>query len=331
MGNNAEVAEAPSRTPNAVEKLDHYLEVGDPIFLDLNSGVGKMERYRTVLRGWETGTFLMIEKPVPKGYLSLRAGQHCAVRFIKDGQIWGFMSYIMDAGPKAEGRILAIKWPWRATCVQARRYERVAVRIPCVIDLADGSRLKDTMCDLSVGGCRIHSKVQVTERTKLLVSFQLPDSAHVENLAAVVRGPSEDERSNGVAYGCEFLDKEESEGYGIGLFVVRTLAQTRGEPIAHPVFLVLSEILGDACDLRGAIGDASRCEVLSATGFVDAAYRLRSTPPKALFVRADHKELPGDTICTVVKHTEGLESIPILFHQCCAQWLRHASKGVFAR
>ncbi len=300
---------------NDIDDLGAALEVGNTVFLDLKPGEGKAHRYKTYLRGWGEGAYIILEAPARCAPL-IRQGQPCAIRFMRDGEVWGFPTRVSDTagnGPKKTGGLIRFDWPCTASRVRARRHPRVALLIPCFIHLADGSQIWGRVCDLSAGGCSIQVKTGLLKDTELSISFDLPDGIAVERLAVAIRNqrPSGDGESS---YGVQFLNMEESENYGIDIFVTRTLACSRGPQDAEPVFLVLSKTLSDARLLRDALGENSLCEVLLANCFVDLCSLLTKMKPKALFLHAEQAELPAVEMCRIVKNTSGFESLPLVLY-----------------
>lgn len=308
---------------NEEHPLEQQLAVGAIAFLDVNPMSGAPVRCRTAIRGWNTGRSVFIDKPSPQSGIVLRHNQSCALRFIRDGIVWGFLSNILDQVPDRAERVLRLGWPMECSHLHLRRFERVRVSIPGVIEFRDGSTCQATIRDISSGGCALVTDTPLAHGSCFTMSFTLPDGLAVENIGTDVRNVRPLSGAE-CLYGCQFSDIQEYERSGIGLYVVKALTLDRNTEPTPARVLLLSSMSGDAEMIRAAAKGAGY-EIVQASSVVDLFFQLRAFPPRALLIHARQVELAAAEICRVVKQASGFERLPVIIYGNEAALIRDAA------
>ncbi len=315
---NARVAELPEDS----HALERELAVGTMAFLDINPRSGTPTRCRTAIRGWNPGHSVYVDKPSAKSGIMLRHNQPCALRFIRDGVVWGFLSNIRDPAPERADRVLRLGWPLECSHLHLRRFERVRVSIPCSIDFTDGSSVQASIRDISCGGCGLVTDVPLAHGSQFSLTFTLPDGLLVESIGAEVRNVRPISSSE-CLYGCQFSNLQEYERSGIGLFVVKALTLERGHEKTSARVLLLSNDQRDADTMRVA-ASGTDYEIVLAQSVVDLFFQMRAFPPRALLIHARQTLLPADEVCRVVKQTPGFDRLPVIVYGNEAALIREA-------
>lgn len=306
------------------EVLCENLEVGAVTFLELNPKSGCPSRYKTVIRGWEESEFLLLDKPGLNTGLMLRHGQPCALRFIRDGVVWGFYSTISDPSPDRADRMIRLAWPKEIQHIHLRRHERVRVSIPCSFSMKDGNVFEAAIQDLSSGGCRILSKASLWEGMKIWLTFMLPDGDQVEELPVEVKNHHA-MKGDGASFGCAFADGKDVERLRIAMFVNRVITIERGNVTANAPVILLLGTEEDVHILKIAMGDTP-FELYRPNGIVDLFHQVRMHFPGAVLIGAVQQDMSAVDICHVLRNTKGLESVQVVIfggkqEQLCAKAL----------
>ncbi len=291
-----------------LHELGECLDVGTIAFLELNPKSGCPMRQKTVIRGWEPESFLLVDKP----NANIRRSQPCALRFMQDGVVWGFYTLISDPSPDRSDRMIALAWPKEVQHVHLRRHERLKVVIPCTVKLLDGSVIQASVQDMSYGGCCILSDARLWEGMKIWLNFTLPDGVAVEELPLLVKNRRS---ANGEEcfLGCAFVDEKEAERSGIGMFVNRMLTFERGQAAAKALWLILSEAEEDIDLLRAAAGGLST-GIRLVNGVVDLFHQIRLQIPLVVFINAAQKNMRALDICQILRNTPGLEAVKLVVY-----------------
>ena len=294
------------------DALENTLHVRLTAFLDLNPKSNNVQRYRTLVRGWERAKCLMLDRPNVVGGLAFRTRHPAAVRFMREGVVWGFYAEINQYLSERSDRLIWVSWPDEVSRVSLRRHDRIRISVPCEIYLENGGPLRGVLQDLSVGGCCIRTNVAMIVSARCEVSFTLPDGMRVDRLPVMVRraqpaGISEFE------YGCMFLDTAECERNGIGLFVVRMLSSVRRMEDNKGRILLFSPNAEDG-EAMQALTQSSEYRVTVAMRLVDFFYHVVTCAPRAVILSAAQQELPAHEICRIIKSTPGLERLPVIIY-----------------
>ena len=182
------VGESASPDHNACAMaLENCLKVGMEVFLDASPGNPNSKRFSARLRGWERGHYILVGLPQGTVIASARPGKSCVVRFMHEGEVWGFSAVFAEQGMNAGFPLIQMYWPREVARVQVRKHERVAIQTPCVVELTDGQRVSATIGDLSGGGCSVHANTEIDVGSSLYLTFRMPDGGQVNRRPVIVR------------------------------------------------------------------------------------------------------------------------------------------------
>ena len=291
--------------------LERCLKVGMEVFLDASPGNPNSKRFSAKLRGWELGHYILVGLPQGTVVPSARPGKSCVIRFMHEGEVWGFSAVFAEQGMNTGFPLIQLYWPREVARVQVRKYERVAIQTPCTIELTDGRRVAATIGDLSGGGCSLHANTEIDVGATLYLTFRMPDGGQVNRRPVVVRN-RRPAPGQGVKYGCQFQAAEEKD-HGIQLFVARKIAIERGESAPHPQILVLSRNEGDVELVQQALG-GSRFEVIEAAGILDLGHHLHSCQAVAILISFEQRELSAIEVLPLIRQSPGMDTMPLFFY-----------------
>jgi len=296
--------------PHLVAELASRLRPGGAAFLDLNPEGEQDQRYRTVFEHWETGRFFSLERPEACRALHLERGRICAVRFMLDGEVWGFYASLdHDLLPFSDDTTIRITWPRSARRQRVRRFERVPFSTPCEAAFPDGSTEPGSILDLGAGGCRVslHRPLELGEVIEL--TFEMPRTGGATRRSAAVRnrGAAPD---GALVYGCQFADADEGQP-DIEYHVARALAGHRAKGAAPVVVLSADE--HDADLVRQALHNTGR-EVVAAGGVLQLGARIDQAKPAAVLISSGLSDLEAADACLLVHRTQGLGDLPVVIY-----------------
>jgi len=294
------------------EDLCQFLEVGTTAFLEIGPKSGCPQRYKTTIRGWEQGLFLLVDRPFINAGVLLRRGQPSALRFIREGVVWGFYTTISDPSPDRAEQMVLLAWPKEARHVHLRRYDRIRVLIPCSFHLLDGNMHPGIVQDMSYGGCCLETDTRLWEGMGIWLNFMLPDGMAMEELPLCVRNHHA-ENNGKILYGCAFTDEKEAEHSGIGLFINRKITMERGQAGVKAQCLLLSEAEEDLHHLRET-ADTSSLDIRRVNGLVDLFYQIRVQIPIAIFINSAQRNISALNICRILRSTSGLDAIKLIVY-----------------
>lgn len=291
--------------------LERCLKVGMEVFLDASPGNPNSKRFSAKLRGWELGHYILVGLPQGTVVASARPGKSCVIRFMHEGEVWGFSAVIAEQGMNAGFPLIQLYWPREVARVQVRKHERVAIQTPCTIELTNGQRVAATIGDLSGGGCSLHANAAIDTGATLYLTFRMPDGGQVNRRPVIVRN-CRPVPGQGIKYGCQFQAAEDKD-HGIQLFVARKIAIERGESAPHPQILVLTRNDQDVEMAQQALG-TSRFEVIEAAGILDLGYRLHSCEAVAILISFEQRELSAIEVLPLIRQSPGMDSIPLFIY-----------------
>lgn len=291
--------------------LERCLKVGMEVFLDASPGSPNSRRFPARLRGWELGHYLLLGvtpgQPVPV----VRQGKECVIRFMHEGEVWGFSAVFAEQGMNAGFPLIQLYWPREVARVQVRKHERVAIQTPCAIDNENGATYAATIDDLSGGGCSVLVDAEFAVGTVLRLSFRMPDGGQVSRRPVIVRN-RRPVPGQGIKYGCQFQAVDEKD-HGIQLFVARKIATERGESAPHPQILVLSRNELDVEMVQQSLANSS-FEVIEAAGILDLGYRLHSCEAVGILISFEQRELSAIEILPLIRQSPGMGEIPLFMY-----------------
>jgi len=291
--------------------LEERLEVGLDVFLDLQPGVPNAPRYGGRIRGWETNRYILIGLNPGGAVPLIRKGKECVVRFMHDGEVWGFGAQLGETAMHTELPLLHLHWPREVARLQVRKHERVAIEIPCTLHLGDDQTDTGTIGDLSGGGCCIVTMRNLAVGDSVHLSFRMPEGFQVNRRPVRIRN-RKSEPGGKLRYGCQFQEEKE-EDHGIQLFVARKKALDRGESAPHPQLLVLSRNDEDIRVVQQALA-GTPYEVVAAEGILDLGYRLRTCKTAGILVSYEQKELSAIEVIPLIQQSPGMAAVPIFVY-----------------
>lgn len=291
--------------------LERCLQVGMEVFLDASPGQPHSKRFSARLRGWELGSYILVGLMPGAGTPAVRQGKACVIRFMHEGEVWGFSAMFAEQGLNDGFPLIQLYWPKEVARVQVRKHERVAIQTPCAIELEDGTNAAATIGDLSGGGCSLYVKSEIPVGTILRLTFRMPDGGQVNRRPVIVRN-RHPVPGKGIKYGCQFQAVEDKD-HGIQLFVARKIAADRGESAPHPQILVLSRNELDVERARQALS-GSTFEVIEAAGILDLGYRLHSCAAAAILISFEQRELSAIEVLPLIRQSPGMGEIPLFMY-----------------
>jgi CheY-like chemotaxis protein/c-di-GMP-binding flagellar brake protein YcgR len=302
----------PDETCSAGDLVAH-VNVGDAAFLDLNVTGDHDQRFRTVFQGWELGKYIVLKRPEACKALSLAKGRMCAVRFVHEGDVWGFYaSLATEIHPFSEDRTVLVTWPKSARRLRVRRHERISLGIACEASYTDGGTEHGMIQDLSGGGCRVSISRALELGDLIELTFEMPGTGETMHRSVVIRNRGADPEG-ALQYGCQFQNETDDVQYGIEYYVARTLAGNRGEAPPHPQIFVLSSDTGDAALVRHALRSAG-LDVVAARDVLNLGAQIEHSKPVGLLISGDLPDLEATVACRLVRRTQGLGELPVVIY-----------------
>lgn len=292
-----------------LQELERVFIVGLPVFLQIIAVGRPGIRHKTTLCGWESGQFIILDRSSAQGLFFTRADQACTVRFMREGEAWGFRSTILDASISETGHLIRVAWPRECARVALRRHKRAMVDAPCVVQHPENGETQGRLADVSTGGCRFCSHTAFAAGSELKIAFKLPDGIAVEDEPIIVRNCRED--AQGMSHhGCEFKDPSCGERSGITLFVERSIVRRRGAKQAGKYILMLTKNRADAEAVEELCAQTHQALTVS-QGVIDAFHAVALARPSMVLINAAFEEMPADDVCRIIKRTPRFESVPL--------------------
>lgn len=296
----------------ALAELEQHLEVGGGAFLDLNPRGGQDRRYRTSIQGWDPQRRIVLKRPAACRAISMNKGRLCSVRFVEEGDIWGFVTKLAsDIHPFGDDDTIIVAWPQRVRRMRVRQHQRVSVSLACRVAFQDGNTEEGSLRDLSAGGCGLRVSRTLDIAESLEITFPLPDTGEMVSRAATVRNRGNIDPDGFLEYGCQFTNEKDEIQYSIEFYVARTLAESRGEMPPNPQVIVVSTQVEDTQDARHALRTTG-FDVVPATGILDLGRRLHGGSPAAILVSASLPEIEPALACSLIRKTPGFAELPLV-------------------
>ena len=184
-------------------ELEKCLAVGLEVFLDPSPGSPNSKRFAAKVRGWERNRFLILGLVAASPAPVLRQGKDCVIRFMHEGEVWGFTAQFAEEILTGGYPLIQLYWPVEVARVQVRKFERVAVQTPCTVTLSDERTMEGTIGDLSGGGCSLVLNDDVDVGSTLRLTFRMPDGGIVSQRPVIVRN-KKSVPGQGFKCGCQF-------------------------------------------------------------------------------------------------------------------------------
>jgi CheY-like chemotaxis protein len=316
--------------------IESYLQVGRAVVLQAQETrqTEKESRLKAFMRGWRAGQYIMMDCSA-EGHLPrcFEADVPCVVRFMAEGLACGFETRLVDFGTAVYYGFIRVEWPGEVRHLPLRRHERIHVRVPCTITPPDSAPVSGTVCDLSVGGCRVEVEQLLPRDACCSLSFVLPDGTRIEDLKVTVKGLFR--MKGGWAAGCEFDESQEELRGELDFYVAATLEHVRGERSDTPRILVIEADPHVGDRLRESLQQRGFAATITADA-MDGLFLLRMSYPSALMINATLRsadapeaasgELDGINLCRTVKSSERYGELPVLVYGANAEALKQAAQ-----
>ena len=294
-------------------EVEEFLEVGAVILLHSQPSRRDSPRFRATLRGWRKPQHLILDRPraANNSYAVLDMGAPCVLRFLREGYACACESQILGWDSHRNSPYLRVRWPKELSLSQFRQFERVAVKLPCMVKRQDGLETREELRDLSVGGCSVYSARICAEGAVLSLDIELPDGVKIQDLKGLVRNVRESK--DGFLLGIQFLEGQDIAQNDLMFFVTSTLSRRRTEYEAEnksKTILLIDESVALFDALREPLKHLG-LETVWAGNLVDALYRLRMLGPEGVLIRQEGAFLSGLELCRLIRSVSGLEKMPL--------------------
>lgn len=289
-------------------ELTNALRVGQQVLVHFGGKSPDQARYSTVLRGWVTGSYLMLDSPQYQGRaVALVLGAPCSARFLMDDTACGFASTVVRA--QRGEPLFRLAWPSDVEFVSIRRHERVGVSIPCALSTPAGVGQRGELRDLSIGGCRIFLAAGLAVDTRIEVSFELPIGSLLGPIAATVRNANP--ADEGFLVGCQFDSLDDAARIELECFLKLQQEMLRADNGAVRRVLVI----GQAPELVEALRrilKPDQWEVVMALNVIDGFYSLRRVSPQVVVAQYDMPDLSGREIARIIHASSTMARLPVM-------------------
>jgi c-di-GMP-binding flagellar brake protein YcgR len=148
-------------------------------------------KLKTSFLGYKEEEYIFLDFPSSKtGYLPIEDDAPCIIRFVTNGQVYGFQSFILKI-LKHPFPFLIIKYPQSLEHIELRTSYRYPVKLEISFSLdgsdgGEGNRLKGLIIDISEGGCLLQTKDHFRLGTILFLFINLPQIGTINDLEARV-------------------------------------------------------------------------------------------------------------------------------------------------
>ena len=294
------------------DDVESFFQVGRAVVLHSGHIQGEEGRIRTFMRGWQRGSYLLLDIPRSSAKaVSLRVGDPCVLRFLANGDACGCGSEVEDLGTGSHFSFVRVRWPESVSCVKVRKHERVHLHAPCDVTLDNGKILEGELVDMSAGGCKVTVPNVLPKNDRVGLSFSLPDGSAVENIQAIICASAD--AADSAWIGCEYHDPEEAALYDIEFFVATTLARLRSDRSGPNHVLIIEPDANSVNSLKIGLKSAG-FEVTLAPGPVDGFFWLRLATPSILLASADQQVINGADMVKIIKTTRQFRNLPIIVY-----------------
>ena len=291
------------------DSIERFLGVGRQVMVEFLALPGDSKRIRCRILGWDKASYVLID--CPSGVLKtsdLVRGEPCIARLLYDGDICGFRTKLVDAGAKTCPQF-RLCWPEEVEILSLRRYERVKVAVPCLIEAPKGGILRVEMHDLSVSGCGIHADKALPVGGEVRLSLRVEYGVFLQSVKAIVKNVTKiGERFD---IGLQFVDPDETLRNDLEFFIAARIDGARESRAGARRVLLIGEDVMKQDTLRERL-ESQGATVAAAGSLVDAFHLVRSWGPDAVVVDARVSELKGVEVCRILREARGCERLPTI-------------------
>ncbi|MBZ0287447.1 MAG: flagellar brake protein, partial [Anaerolineae bacterium] len=102
-----------------------HLSVGLAVMVHVAPNRNDSPRFKTYLRGWQHGSYIILDVPAEFGEsLPVRPQQSVVMRFMSQGAACGCLTTILDMGSGKQMQYIRVAWPEDVRVIALRRQER---------------------------------------------------------------------------------------------------------------------------------------------------------------------------------------------------------------
>lgn len=293
--------------------IERYFAVGLGATIQALSDNLKHPRYRSFIRGWQRGQYVMIDRPMlNQRYIDLPRTDPCAVRFLSEGVACGFQGQVLDLGPRSLVSHIYVAWPTEVSLIRVRSHERVKTAITCSVAVGRSrDKVHAEIRDVSEGGCALLLPSRLVVATKVRIWCTLPDGTAIDGVSALIRRIRATEE--GFFHGCRFEAPEEGLHNDLQIFVADTLERLRSVDAPAYRVLVIDSHPEVAEAIRGQI-EKKGYNVVASRGLVEGFYRLKVAYPSAVLINQEQEALSGVEICRLIRQAHGYHALPVIIY-----------------
>ena len=199
-------AQDPLQDAESVPVSTDYFRVGTPVQLTV-SMKGQMRSAYSVLLGFRSGRFLLVELPSVEGRaLVITQSSPVRVRYLLDGRLLGFSCESLKVQFTPE-KLIFLNYPSRVDQLALRKHERVRVSLPTLVRIGDDpTQFSAETRDLSVSGCGLSVESgapPVKKGMRLTIYFKPPGETSLFKARAWTRVVKK-QKDGGLWLGSEF-------------------------------------------------------------------------------------------------------------------------------
>ena len=150
------------------------------------------EKLTSCFRGYKGKEYIILDAPL-RGGVPLNLGENtpCVVRFIYEGQIVGFKTYVL-AQTRTPYPLVFLSFPDSVETSDIRKSQRYPVRINSVVaprklNGAAENYPVSYVLNVSAGGCLVETAEPFSLGQTLFATIYLPDSLKVNDLETIVK------------------------------------------------------------------------------------------------------------------------------------------------
>lgn len=295
-----------------LDDIERCLEVGRPAVLSVIAWRGGERSARTIIRGWQRGSYVLLDIPDDSGLgVGPRVGDSCKLRFLADGDACGLDATLIDLGSGSHFSFVKIAWPHAVTMTRVRKHQRVHVHVPCKVQVETGLPIEGEIQDISAGGCRIALDRPLPQKTGLTLEFALPGRASPVSVSAEVCAVGS--FAGGAWLGCKFTEINDETRYTIDFFVATTAANLRIGPQLSNRVLIIDPELAQSTPLKQALASQGY-EVTMAPNMVDAFFWLRASAPSLILMNGEQKPFRGVDVLSSLRAIPEFAALPIVLY-----------------
>lgn len=290
-------------------EVEHSLTVGQAAIFHGDPQQPAGVRFRTHIRGWQVGNYILLDSSQVKVQASLRADQPCILRFLHEGRALGLKTRILDLGSGPFFPFIRVRWPVRTDAVRVRQHDRLTVNLPCTVTAPELGTLDARIEDLSISGCCLKLSGQIEVPKRVAVSFTLPDGTAIDKLNTTVRSVRNTREHTYV--GCQFMLPCRDAQEDIGFYIMAALEFLRSEARSRPLILMLglpaveTKVIQEVLERRGF-------DVMLLEDSIDTIFRLRMTRVAMLVLSVADNDIDGASLCRLIRGSDRYTELPIV-------------------